>query len=171
MPDPRYPIGPHTLEHTLSPDRRGTLIDQIAALPAAMAAAVAGMSDGELDTPYRPGGWSVRQLVHHVADSHMNAYIRCRLALTEVNPVIKAYDQDRWAALPDSRLPVEPSIAILRGVHERWLTLLRSLAPEDFARPFQHPEAGSMTLDTVVGLYAWHGRHHVAHVHLVRPAA
>ncbi len=168
MSDPRFPIGPHTLEQTLSDERRVELIDQIAETPAALTAAVAGLSDAELDTPYRPGGWTVRQVVHHVADSHMNAFIRCRLALTEDDPVIKAYDQDGWASLDDSRLPVAPSLAILEAVHERWVVMLRSLPRAAFARTLRHPEAGSMSLDAVIGLYAWHGRHHLAHVHQAR---
>ena len=168
MSDPSYPIGRHTLEQALSDERRVELIDQLAEAPAALAAAVAGLSDAELDTPYRPGGWTVRQVVHHVADSHMNAFIRCRLALTEDDPVIKPYDQDGWASLDDSRLPVAPSLAILTAVHERWVVMLRSLPRAAFARTLRHPEAGPMSLDAVIGLYAWHGRHHLAHVQQVR---
>lgn len=169
MSDPRYPIGTHTLEQTLSEDRRRELIDQIAAAPAALAAAVEGWSDAALDSPYRPGGWTVRQVVHHVPDSHANAYIRCKLALTEETPTIRPYDQDRWAALDDGRrLPVAPSLALLAALHERWVAMWRSMTPADFARALHHPENGPMTLDAVLGMYAWHGRHHVAQIHQAR---
>lgn len=165
MSNLQYPIGTHALEQSLSEARRRDLIAQIAATPAAMADAVAGLSDAQLDTPYRPGGWTVRQVVHHVPDSHMNAYIRCKLALTMDTPAIQPYDQDRWASFEDGRLlPPAPSLALLASLHERWVTMWRSLMPAEFARTLYHPENGSMTLDAVLGLYAWHGRHHVAHV-------
>ncbi|MDP1569218.1 MAG: putative metal-dependent hydrolase [Vicinamibacterales bacterium] len=159
----QYPIGRPTLEATLSDARRRELIDQIAAAPGAMAAAVAGLSEAELDTPYRPGGWTVRQLVHHVADSHINAYIRCKFALTEKRPTIMPYDQDAWASLTDARtLPPAASLALLAALHERWVTMWRALGGAEFARELHHPENGPMTLDAVLGMYAWHGRHHVA---------
>lgn len=140
------------------------LIDQIAAAPAAMAAAVAGLSDGQLDTPYRPGGWTLRQVVHHVPDSHMNAFIRLKLALTENDPLIRPYDQDGWAGLADARLPLAVSLSLLAALHERWVVLWRAMEAADFARTLRHPEMGPMTLDALLGLYAWHGRHHIAHV-------
>ncbi len=127
--------------------------------------AVAGLSDHQLDTPYRPGGWTVRQLVHHVADSHMNGLIRVKLALTEDEPTIKPYDQDRWVELADSDLPVDVSLQLLDAVHARWSALYRTLEPEQFSRTFFHPETSAVsTLDQHLQLYAWHSRHHVAHI-------
>jgi hypothetical protein len=140
----------------------------IAELPMRMRAAVAGLTDAQLETPYRPGGWTVRQVVHHVADSHLHAYIRLKFALTEEQPTIKPYDQDAWAALPDCRLPIEASLALLDGVHARWAALYRSLAPEQFERVFHHPETGLVTVDGQLQLYAWHSRHHVAHITSLR---
>jgi hypothetical protein len=130
-----------------------------------MRAAVSGLSTAQLDTPYRDGGWTVRQVVHHVPDSHMNAYTRFRLALTESEPTIKPYDQEAWANLADSRTaPVEWSLALLEALHRRWAAMLESLADEDFSRRFRHPEIGVVTLGEVLGMYSWHGRHHVAHI-------
>ena len=163
-----YPVGRFDRTAQWTADSRRAAIEDIAALPANLRRAVAGLDDRRLDTAYRPGGWTVRQLVHHVADSHMNGYIRLKLALTEENPTIKPYDQDAWAALPDSRLPIEPSLAILDAVHERWTVLWRSLGDEAFARVFTHPEMGPLALDTHLHLYAWHSRHHTAHVTAVR---
>lgn len=164
MSDLSFPIGRHTLTPALSPDRRVELIDQIAAAPAALAAAIAGLSDRQLDTPYRPGGWTIRQVVHHVPDSHLNAYVRLKLALTEDDPTIRPYDQDRWAGLADARLPLAVSLSLLASLHERWVGLWRAIEAADFARTLRHPEMGPMTLDALLGLYAWHGRHHIAHV-------
>ena len=131
--------------------------------------AVAGLSDAQLDTPYRPGGWTVRQLVHHVADSHMNGFIRAKLALTEDEPTIKPYDQDRWVELADSQMPVDVSLQLLDAVHARWSALYRSLEPEQHARTFFHPETNAaFTLDQHLHLYAWHSRHHVAHIMSLR---
>ena len=137
-------------------------------LPQQIRAAVAGLSDAQLDTPYRPGGWSVRQVVHHVADSHMNGYIRTKLALTESDPTIKPYKQDEWSMLADARLPVEVSLVLLEAVHQRWTTVWKAMPPDHFSRTFQHPELGAMTLDTQLQLYAWHSRHHVAHITSLR---
>lgn len=167
--DPRYPAG--TFEHrtSITRDDRKALIDTIAAAPARMRAAVAGLSDSQLDTPYRDGGWTLRQVVHHVPDSHLNAYIRLKLALTETAPVIKPYDEAAWAALDDTRAtPVEVSLTLLESLHERWVTLLRSMRDEDFARTLVHPDHGTMNLDWLVQLYAWHSLHHVAHVTSLR---
>lgn len=165
MNDPRYPIGKASLKPELSDTERREAIDTIAAVPANLRAAVAGLGEEQLDTPYRDGGWTVRQLVHHVPDSHVNAYIRFKLALTEDTPTIKTYAEDRWAKLADTKTtPVEVSLTLLEAVHRRWDDLLRSLGPEDFQRPLNHPENGRMTLDQMLGLYSWHGRHHVAHV-------
>ena len=165
MTDPRYPIGTFERRDTLTPAERRTFIGQIAAAPARMREAVGGLNDEQLDTPYRPGGWTVRQLAHHVPDSHLNSYIRFRLALTEDEPTIKPYHEDRWAELPDARTaPIDSSLTLLDALHERWVMLLRSLTPDQFARTFRHPELGLMTLDKNLALYAWHGRHHVAHI-------
>ena len=162
--DLRYPIGPYVRPATVTPADRGRLIDDIAALPAALRAAVVGLDDRRLDTPYRPGGWTVRQVVHHLADSHINAICRIKLALTESAPTIKPYDEAAWAELADSRLPIEGSLRILDAVHERWVAVLRSLAPERFATAFHHPESGPQTVDSHCANYAWHGRHHTAHI-------
>lgn len=167
--DLRYPIGPFKLEGEVTPERRSEWIDAIAAAPASLRAAVSGLSDQQLDTPYREGGWTVRQVVHHLPDSHANSYMRFRLALTEANPTIKPYSQQLWADLVDARTaPIEPSLQLLEGMHCRWVILLRSLSPADFARTFLHPENGPMTLDRNLALYAWHGRHHVAHITSLR---
>ena len=133
-----------------------------------MRAAVTGLSEPQLDLAYRPGGWTVRQLVHHVADSHMNGYIRLKLAVTEDEPTIKPYDQDQWVRLPDSRLPLDVSLGILDGVHTRWSVLWRALDAGQFARMFRHPELGIVSLDHHLQLYAWHSRHHVAHITALR---
>jgi hypothetical protein len=167
--DLSYPIGRFTPTTPSSAEVRRAAIDDIAALPRNMRAAVAGLGDSQLDTPYRPGGWTVRQLVHHVADSHMNGLIRLKLALTEDNPSIKPYDEKTWAALADAQLPVDVSLAILDNLHARWDAVNRSLTPSDFLRTFYHPEMQqTLTLDTQVQLYGWHSRHHVAHVTSLR---
>jgi hypothetical protein len=156
-----YPIG----DFDRTQIDRTANIATIGKLPSALAAAVAGLDDAQLDTPYRPGGWTVRQLVHHVADSHMNAYVRMRLALTENWPTIKPYEEARWAELGDAKtLPAEVSLKLLEALHRRWVTLLESLAEADWARGYVHPESGRQSLDSVAALYSWHSRHHVAHV-------
>ena len=148
---------------------RRDLIESIARAPAKLRAAVEGLSPEQLDTPYRPDGWTVRQVVHHLPDSHLNAYIRFRLALTEDEPAIKTYEQERWAELEDARTaPVDLSLALLESLHRRWALLLRALPPAAFARTFRHPELGVVTLDQQVRLYEWHGRHHVAHVNSLK---
>src|SRR3989442_12828400 len=163
--DLRYPVGAFKFEGTLSPEQRLTLIDQIAATPEKMRAAVAGLSEEQLDTPYRPDGWTVRQVVRHVPDSHLNSYVRFKLALTEDDPTIKPYAEDRWAELADTKAtPIEISLTLLDSLHDRWVRLLRSLTPEQWNRTFRHPEMGPMTLEKTLALYAWHGRHHVAHI-------
>ncbi len=163
--DLRYPIGRFQKEATLTAARRAELISSIAKLPAGLRLAVQGLSAEQLGTPYRPDGWTVRQVVHHLPDSHLNAYVRFKLALTEQEPTIKPYDEKQWAELPDSRMaPVEVSLLLLEKLHERWALLLRSLSGSDFARTFRHPETGVLTLDTQLGLYEWHGRHHLAHI-------
>ncbi len=165
----RYPIGRFQFEAEITVEQRREWLDQIAEAPARLRAAIEGLSPQQLDTPYRPGGWTVRQVVHHLPDSHLNAYVRFRLALTEDEPVIKPYAEDRWAELADAKTgPVEPSLDLLEALHDRWVRLLRSLAPADWARTFRHPERGVMTLDHTLGLYAWHGRHHVAQIQAAR---
>lgn len=159
-----YPIGRFDLRAPFSVEERRAAVADIAALPARLRAAVADLTDTQLDTPYRPGGWTVRQVVHHLADSHLNAYTRFKLALTEDEPLIKTYDQDAWAALPDSRLPIEASLALVDGVHQRWAVLLNSLDEAQWQRRLRHPELGLVTLHPYAGLYAWHGRHHLAHI-------
>lgn len=163
--DPRYPIGDFSLPHEITPGMRKDAIEETAALPAKLRAAVQGLSDAQLDTPYREGGWTVRQVVHHVADSHVNAYIRLRLALTEAGPTIRPYQESTWAKLEDAaHAPTEISLRLLEPLHERWTRLLRTLKAEDFARPLIHPEAGPRSVDWLLFLYAWHGRHHTAHI-------
>lgn len=164
MTDARYPIGRHEAVSTLTPTQRAERISQIATEPANLRRAVQGLNDKQLDTPYRDGGWTVRQVVHHVPDSHMNAYIRCKLALTEDQPTIRPYRQGPWAETPDTRAPTEISLALLDALHRRWALLLEGMGPADFARTLNHPESGLMTLDGVVAMYAWHGRHHTAHI-------
>ncbi|MEA2339742.1 MAG: hypothetical protein QOE82_3749 [Thermoanaerobaculia bacterium] len=168
--DPRYPVGKYEKPAgLLTPDQRGELIDQIAATPARMREAVAGLNESQLDTPYRDGGWTVRQVVHHVPDSHMNAYTRVKLALTEEQPTIKPYDEAAWAKLNDVRdTPIETSLVLLETLHKRWDTILRAMTADDFARTLMHPDMGVMTLDAVVAMYAWHGRHHVGHITSLR---
>jgi uncharacterized damage-inducible protein DinB len=169
MSDPRYPIGRAQMDRQLDPQRRQELIAQIEQAPGRLRDAVAGLDAGQLDTPYRPGGWTVRQVVHHVPDSHLNAYLRCKWALTEDEPTIKTYDEARWAELPDSRsTPVEVSLALLDNLHRRWTVLLRAMTADDFQKTLKHPEHGVITLDQILGLYAWHGRHHTAHVTALR---
>ena len=163
--DPRYPIGPFQTPEEATPAMRVKAIQEIAAVPAAVRAATEGLNDAKLDTPYRDGGWTVRQVVHHIADSHMNAYVRCRLALTEAEPTIKPYEESAWAKLEDAaRSPIDVSLRLLEPLHERWVTLLRSMKPQEFARTFRHPDHGVRTLDWMLFLYAWHGKHHTAHV-------
>jgi DinB family protein len=168
MDDLRYPIGRWTREVPANDAGRRELIAHIAATPPRMRQAVAGLSDPQLDTPYRPGGWTVRQVVHHVPDSHMNAYIRLKLALTEDIPLIKTYEESLWAQLADARAPIEDSLVLLERLHRRWDFLLGSMAPADFARRFRHPELGAMSIDELISLYSWHGRHHVAHIMTLR---
>ena len=168
--DPRYPLGPLDLTFTITPALRASAIDDIAALPERFRAAVAGLTDAQLDTPYREGGWTLRQLVHHVADSHMNGYLRLKLGLTEERPTIKPYEQARWAELPDSRLPITASLNLLDRLHERWTVLWRALDQAAFERTFLHPELGPLTLDRHLQIYAWHSRHHTAHAVALRTA-
>jgi hypothetical protein len=168
--DPRYPIGRHTHPDSVSPEQRAKFIEQIAQCPDALRAAVRGLDDARLDTPYRDGGWTVRQVVHHVPDSHLQAYVRIKLALTEDEPTIKAYEEDRWAELPEARsAPIEMSLSLLDAVHARWIAALRSLTPAHFTRRYFHPQQQRhLSIDQTLALYAWHGRHHVAHIQSLR---
>ncbi len=170
MVDPRYPVGKFVPPPgPLGPEQRGDLLGQIEEAPVRLRAAVAGLSESQLDTPYRDGGWTVRQVVHHLPDSHLNSYVRFRWALTEEGPAIKAYMEDRWAELADARKgPVELSLSLLEALHRRWMVLLRSLDDGQWRRTFVHPELGELPLDRNLALYAWHGRHHVAHVTTLR---
>src|SRR3954471_4000162 len=168
-PDLRYPVGKFDWSAPIDPADYPRLIAEIAACAGALRSAVAGLSRDQLETRYRPGGWTVKQLVHHVPDSHLNAYTRFKLALTEDEPTIKTYDEARWADLRDSRsVPIEFSLALLENLHRRWVSLLRALPDADFRKTLRHPEWGQMTLDQVLGIYAWHGDHHVAHVTSLR---
>src|SRR6266700_4215407 len=167
--DLRYPVGQQQDEGPRTEARRLELIEQIAETPERLRAAVHGLTHEQLDTPYRPGGWTVRQLIHHVPDSHMNSYVRVKLALTEGEPTIKPYDEALWAKLNDSQeTPIEVSLTLLEALHKRWVILLRAMRPEDFARRLVHPERGTMTLDDVLTTYSWHGQHHVAHITTLR---
>ena len=170
MSDPRYPIGPFQRRDELSGDERSAMLEVIAACPARMREAVAGLDDEQLDTPYRDGGWTVRQVVHHVPDSHLNAYVRLKLALTEETPTIRPYDESEWAKLADVQsTPVEVSLTLLESLHARWVGLMRTLQPDDFRRTFKHPDhEGTQTLDWLVAMYEWHSRHHVAHITTLR---
>lgn len=165
MNDPRYPIGKFSFAGATDASQRKQFIDDISQAPAALRAAVSGLSPQQIETSYRDGGWTVRQVVHHVPESHMNAYIRFKLALTEDEPTIKPYLEDRWATTADvEATPLEVSLAMLDSLHSRWVRLLRSLQPEHWKRTFRHPELGTVSLEKNLALYAWHGKHHVAHV-------
>jgi hypothetical protein len=165
----KYPIGRLQRKPSYSGAERDAMLARLAELPAALRAAIEGLDDAALDTPYRPGGWTVRQLVHHVADSHLNAYIRVKLALTEDEPMVKPYDQDAWVQLADVTA-VSPSVSVtlLDATHARLLPVLRAMSPEGFRRGLMHPENGRMTIDDVVATYSWHGDHHVAHIRELR---
>jgi hypothetical protein len=169
QPDLRYPIGEFERVEKLEDTQRPPLIEAIAQAPARLTAAVAGLNTAQLDTPYRPGGWTVRQLVHHSGDRHMNALTRFKLTLTEDEPTIKTYEESLWAELADSKTPpIEPSLALIENLHTRWVVLLRSLKPTDWTRKFRHPGWGLATTDFLLAQYAWHGRHHAAHITALR---
>lgn len=166
--DLRFPIGKFAWPGEITAADRARYIDAVAATPALMRNAVAGLTDEQLEIPYREGGWTVRQVVHHVPDSHINSFIRFKLALTEDNPVIKPYDEAAWALLGDVAAPVESSLKMLEALHERWIVLLRGLTEADWKKTFRHPERGELTLEQNLALYAWHGDHHVAHITRLR---
>ena len=163
-PDLRYPIG-RASEETVTPENRRRILLDIVELPNRLRDALEGLSDKQLDTPYRPEGWTVRQVVHHLADSHMHSYLRTRFALTLSEPTIMAYDENAWALLKDAHKgPLEPSLLLLDGLHARWAALLESLSEADWGRKFVHPERGLLTLDSNIPVYSWHSRHHTAHI-------
>jgi hypothetical protein len=167
--DPRYPIGRFAAPERVDALLRASFVEQIAAAPAALRSAVHGLTATQLDTPYRDGGWTVRQVVHHLPDSHLNAYVRFKLALTEDSPTIKTYEEALWAELPEAkRGDVAISLALLEALHARWVAALRTAPAEAFARTLKHPEHGLMPIDRLIALYAWHGRHHVAHITTLR---
>jgi DinB family protein len=169
MIDTRYPLGQFRPKHELTPTERAAAIEQIAETPDRLRAAVYGLKPEQLDTPYREGGWTVRQVVHHLPDSHMNSYVRFKLALTEREPIVNTYDEALWAQLADARLTgVEVSLALLDALHQRWVILLKAMRPDDFARRINHPELGVISLDWLLGEMAWHGAHHVAHITSLR---
>jgi hypothetical protein len=163
--DLRFPIGKFVWPEGVTAEERGAFIDRISRQPARLRAAVAGLNEAQLYTPYREGGWSVRQVIHHIPDSHMNSFIRFKLALTEDEPLIKPYEEQLWAALYDvAATPVEVSLALLENLHARWVILLRGLTEADWKRTFRHPAIGLISLESNLALYAWHGDHHIAHV-------
>jgi uncharacterized damage-inducible protein DinB len=166
MPDLRYPLGPFQYEKPLNADERTAAIGELAALPQQLRQAVEDLTDEQLDTPYRPDGWTVRQLVHHVADSHLNGYLRTKLALTESNPTIRPYEQDGWTNLPDTfGTPVAVSLDLLQALHTRWANLYALLDEAAFEKTFYHPaNHQTSTLDLHLANYVWHGQHHLAHI-------
>jgi uncharacterized damage-inducible protein DinB len=169
MEDPRFPIGPFKAPPEFTPALRAELIAQIDEAPSRVRDAVRRLNAEQLQTPYREGGWTLAQVAHHLPDSHMNAYVRFRLALTESEPTIKAYDEARWAELHDAvSSDIESSLLLLDGLHQRWVSLLRRITPEQWTLAFVHPERGRVTLERNLALYAWHGRHHVAHITRLR---
>lgn len=170
--DPRYPIGKFENPAVITHESRHEWITSIAILPRQLHEIVRGMSEKELESTYRPGGWTIRQIVHHIADSHINCYCRFRLALTEDNPVIKGYDEAAWAELPDVKQePVEVSLQLLSSLHTRWVALLKSMDDAAFERSFVHPDMGKRSLNETTALYAWHGLHHLAHIRIARGMA
>jgi hypothetical protein len=169
MMDPRFPIGKFSFDGNLTEAQKSQYLEDIEQAPARMRAAVQGLSDPQLDTPYRDGGWTVRQVVHHVPDSHMNAYVRFKLALTETEPTIRPYMENLWAELPEAKTaPVEFSLTLLDTLHKRWTMALHGIAPTEWKRTFRHPELGLVSLEKNLALYAWHGKHHVAHITKLR---
>ena len=166
--DFRYPIGQFKPAPQFTPEDRAAHIAILRQLPDRLSEAVEGLEDTQIDTPYREGGWTVRQVVHHIADSHLNSYVRFKLALTEFEPEIKPYDEAAWAALPDSQMPVDVSLTLIWALHQRWVELLESMTEKDFQKKFVHPERGVQDLATTLALYDWHSRHHTAHITSLR---
>jgi uncharacterized damage-inducible protein DinB len=169
MSNPRYPIGKFSYSGPLTPEQKQQYLNDIEQTPARLRAILNGLSDEQLDTPYREGGWTPRQVAHHIADSHLNSYVRFKLALTEEEPTIKGYKEERWAELPEAKhAPVEVSLTLLDSLHQRWMLMLRSFTDAEWKRTFRHSELGPMSLEKTLALYSWHGRHHVAHVASLR---
>jgi uncharacterized damage-inducible protein DinB len=166
--DRRFPIGKFNPDFEVTENLLNSFIRTIEELPEKLSEAVKGLNEEQLDTSYRPEGWTIRQVVHHVADSHLNSFCRFKLALTEEVPTIRAYDEGLWAELPDSKMPIEASIKITEGIHERWTILLKSMSDEDFKKELNHPESGKWTLGKMLGLYDWHSKHHTAHITSLR---
>jgi uncharacterized damage-inducible protein DinB len=162
--DLSYPIGKYDKDTKITPEQRKQFITDIADLPKTLHEAVKNLNEEQLDTQYRPRGWTVRQVVHHVGDSHLNSFIRFKLALTEDNPTIRPYAEDLWAKTAEYKMPVEVSLSLVDSIHQRWVSLLESMSNEDFARPLNHPETGVWTLENLLGMYVWHGKHHMAHI-------
>jgi hypothetical protein len=166
--DLRYPIGEFEMPPSLSPKERVRALKTLADAPAELRSALTGLDEAQIDTAYRPGGWTIRQVVHHLPDSHMNSYVRFKLGLTADEPTIGTYDEKAWAELPDSSEPIEVSLRLLTALHERWVALLRTLDDDAWARRIHHPEWGRLRLDQLLALYDWHSRHHVAHIRSLR---
>ncbi|MFC5531980.1 YfiT family bacillithiol transferase [Cohnella yongneupensis] len=164
----KYPIGKFVKPDSLTDTERAGMIDSLASVPAKLKQAVEGLSDEQLDTPYRPEGWTVRQVVHHVADASINQFTRFKLALTEDNPTIKAFEEELWAAMVDSTIPIASSLSLLDGLYVRWDAILRGMSASDFGRTFLHPVYGPMSLNTAFAMYVWHGNHHIAHITSLR---
>ena len=169
MTDLRYPVGKFTMEPVATDEQRLQCIQDIADAPQRLRAAVQGLNEQQLDTPYRPEGWTVRQVVHHLPDSHLNAYVRFKLTMTEHEPKIKTYEEGLWAQLPDARTaPIEMSLRLLESLHQRWVNFLNTMTHTDLQKKFVHPEHGFMSLGFLLRLYSWHGKHHVAHITSLR---
>jgi len=166
--DLRFPIGKFDNSVEITSELRKEFVQIIAQLPTTLEKAISNLSDEQFDTPYRPEGWTVRQTVHHIADSHLNSFIRFKLALTEATPTIRPYAEDRWAELADSRMPIDASLKIIEGVHARWTALLQSMTEADYQKQLKHPDSGAWTLEKMLALYEWHGRHHTAHITKLR---
>ena len=166
--DLSYPIGKFDKSFEFTPELKKQFVNEVAELPQKLKAAIENLNDEQLDTPYRPEGWTVRQTIHHIADSHLNSYIRFKLALTEDTPTIRPYYEDRWAELADSEMPIDVSMKIIDGLHSRWANLLNAMSDEDFQKLLNHPESGEWTLEKMLGLYDWHSRHHTAHITKLR---
>ncbi|MCA1624320.1 MAG: putative metal-dependent hydrolase [Acidobacteria bacterium] len=166
--DLRFPLGKFEKNIEITAELRKEFVQTISQLPKNLKKAISGLSDEQLETPYRPEGWTVRQTVHHIADSHLNSFIRFKLALTEDVPTIRPYAEDRWAELADSKMPIDVSLKIIEGIHARWTALLESMSDEDFQKELNHPDSGKWTLEKMLGLYEWHSRHHTAHITKLR---
>lgn len=162
--DMKYPIWKFKFDDEITNSITQDWINEIEELPRLLRDAVKDLDNEQLDRPYRPGGWTVQQVIHHIADSHMNAYIRFKLALTEEKPVIKPYNETKWAELSDYKLPIDIALSLLEALHKRWTNLLRSLTPADMEKTFMHPDSGEVSVGKNIGIYAWHGRHHLAHI-------